>query len=814
MSVMRAHPSPSTPSSNPGGRLVSADGRLLPFRGGRLAVDAMGGLARVTLRQRFFNPYAEPLKVSWSVPLPADAAVSGFCFELEGARIVGVVEGRQAARERFEEALIEGRTAALLEQERSSLFTQEVGNIPPGAELVCELTLDQLLLWQAPLAGWEWRFPTVVAPRYLGENGRVADASAVTVPVADGDLPARMALQIQVRDLRSGPLASPTHALHLPVAEGGEAGLAEEGGAALDRDIVVRWPVGGPQAGLSLDLARASADKGISAQSCGLLSLVPPRAVQHSVARDLVVLLDTSGSMGGRPIAQAKAVTRALVESLSDGDQLQIIEFSTRPRAFKDRPLAATPANKAAAIRWVEGLSAGGGTEMRSGILAALKTLRGEAQRQVILVTDGLIGFEQEIIGAIALDLPRGCRVHTVGIGSGVNRSLLTPAARAGGGIEVLIGLDEGPEEAALALVAATAAPQVVDVQVEGSALAMAEAPRCPDLMGGRPARVALRLRPEGGELIVRGQAPGGAWLQRLTVPACAPGQGSPAVVALVGREMAEELELKAAQGQSVDAELEALGVAWQISTRCTSWVAVHPRKTVDPSAPTRSEQLPQSLPYGMSAEGLGLRAPAAMMPAPIMPASLAMPMMELQASLPHERVRRARSAPAPLGGAGGMAPTPPAPPAAPGAKKRSKPLLSRVMDAFWPGEKASMDDEIAEAPAMAREEAAAGPIHEIALVARILLAKDDRVSLEVTVGAAGLAWSHPQAPIRVRLADGTELVVALDAGRSTRSGWLAAGAVLRITLVASGLAALQLEEVHLPLGPMGGPLLRLQLSR
>ncbi len=114
-----------------GGRLVAVDGRTLPLLGAQLTADARGGVATVVLEQRFRNPYPEPLRVTYLMPLPADGAVSGYAFRIGDKRIVGEVDRRNAARERFEEALAEGRSAALVEQERSSLFTQEIGNIPP-----------------------------------------------------------------------------------------------------------------------------------------------------------------------------------------------------------------------------------------------------------------------------------------------------------------------------------------------------------------------------------------------------------------------------------------------------------------------------------------------------------------------------------------------------------------------------------------------------------------------------------------------------------------------------------------------------------
>src|SRR5512145_802931 len=123
-----------------GGRLVATTGVALPLKNVEVRGEAEGGLARMVLRQVFANPHAEPLHVTYSVPLPADGAVAGYEFRVGERRVTGEIDRRAAARERFEKAIIEGRTAGLLDQERANLFTQELGNVPPGAEVTVALT--------------------------------------------------------------------------------------------------------------------------------------------------------------------------------------------------------------------------------------------------------------------------------------------------------------------------------------------------------------------------------------------------------------------------------------------------------------------------------------------------------------------------------------------------------------------------------------------------------------------------------------------------------------------------------------------------
>jgi Ca-activated chloride channel homolog len=598
-----------------GGQLVSTDGRALPLRSVQLHVTARAGVAQVTVRQCFHNPYPEALRVTYQLPLPADGSVGGFFFELDGERIVGVIDRKQRARERFEEALIEGRTAALLEQDRSSLFRQEVGNIPPHTTVVVEVVVDQPLVYLREGA-WEWRFPTVVAPRYLGAGGRVADAARVSVPVADGPTAVHAHLALFIQDSMAQPQrpASPSHSLLVTTEnQGVSVEFAQEQGCPLDRDVVVRWHVAQASPRVELDLARPHHGHIHRDRAFGMLTVVPPRDPQEDmlVPRDLVLLLDISGSMSGEPLAQVKRMVCALIDSLHDRDRLEILAFSWNVSRWNSQAVQATASEKMNATQWVQALQASGGTEMREGILAALQPLAGNAQRQVVLFSDGLIGFESEIVQAIYHHLPERSRVHTVGVGSSVNRSLTRPAARAGRGGEFILAPREDVEPAIRRLLAQTAQPVVVNVTVSGSALSESAARRLPDLYGTVPAKIPVCLHATGGELVIEGNQAGGKWIQRLQIPAVEAGEGAPVLIRLYARERIEELELQRevlGNIHKTDAKIEQVGLEFGIASRMTSWVAVSERVHVDPTLPGRSETQPHALPDGMSAEGLGLR--------------------------------------------------------------------------------------------------------------------------------------------------------------------------------------------------------------
>ena len=407
----------SSPFESSGARLASPDGRLLPLRSAHVDVEARGGIARVILTQRFANPSDAPLNVQYTLPLPADGAVSGFAFTVGERRIVGEVDRKASARDRFEAAVLEGRTAALIEQVRDSAFDQALGNVPPKGEVVCEVVVDQPLRWLEE-GRWEWRFPTVVGPRYMGGEGLVPDADALTVDLSPKALKTRMSLTLVIADPDCIAVDSPSHTLSVTGDEVREVRFGGDPSVRLDRDLVVQWAVSAQTPGATLDAARP-ADGEHGGAAYGLITVTPPTATppQATKARDLICLIDTSGSMGGLPLDQAKRVVSALIDGLGDDDRVELIEFGSAPRRFKTEPTAATRAGKKAALKWVRSLRASGATNMHTAVLEALHPLRPKAQRQVVLLTDGYIGFEQLIIGQLLRELPTESRLHVVGVG-------------------------------------------------------------------------------------------------------------------------------------------------------------------------------------------------------------------------------------------------------------------------------------------------------------------------------------------------------------------------------------------------------------
>lgn len=585
-----------------GAELVTADGRALPLVATHLRAECAGGLARYVLEQTFVNVHAETLRVVYKLPLPADGAVSGYAFQIGMRTVSGRVDPKEIARERFEQAIAEGKTAAILDQERADIFTQEIGNIPANETIVARITVDAPLAW-LPEGEWEMRFPTVIGPRYMA----TPDVAVPIVggPGAESGTGVRAQLELTIGDaiLDGKKASSPSHAL---VARADGVLELPKDGAKLDRDIVVRWPVAEREVGVTMSYGRPRHEERHSHLAYGLLTIVPPTpdARNANVPRDLVVLLDTSGSMSGAPLEQAKKVVGLLIDALGPEDTIDLIEFSYQPRRWRKTPVSATKSEKQAALAWVRGRNADGGTEMYSGVVEALRSARAGTQRQVILVTDGYIGNEQQIVDLCHDRLPTGCRLHVVGVGSAVNRTLAMSLARAGRGAEILVGIDEDAERAAKRLLDRTALPVLTDVTITGDALVELAPEHVPDVFAGAPIRAAMSFRPEGGEIIVRGNLARGTWEKRVRIPEVRPGTGNQAVVALYAREHVADLEMRWTIGKEVemiDRTIERVGVTFQIATRKTSWVAIDEQRSVDPNGRTRHEVMPHELPYGTS---------------------------------------------------------------------------------------------------------------------------------------------------------------------------------------------------------------------
>ncbi len=602
--------------------LVSVKGDVYPLKSASIDARAEGGIAATKLTQSYDNPYREPLEVLYTLPLPADGTVTGYTIRLGPRVIRGEIRKREEARQEYRKALLEGRTAALLEQVRADTFTQQLGSLPPGQGAEIEIEVLQPLAF-VPANGegraeWEYRFPTVVGVRYEGGPGRVPDAVRLDVDRADSEIPVRLAASLRIADGSAGEIHPNAPGLELELEESGDGVRAFLRQAMrLDRDLVVRWAAVKQEVGV-----RVVEGKGLPCDTGRylMITVTPPAAAVAALRRDLTLLIDASGSMSGEPLECAKIVSTELLRSLDAGDRFEILTFADDVRRLVRQPAEAGEKNVERALKELQDVEASGSTEMTRALVEALRPLRDDSQRQVILLSDGYIGFEGEVIGQVMRRLAPGTRVHAVGIGSAPNRSLTRGVARAGRGSEIVAGSRKEAGTAAARLLRATVRPVLADIEVTGYALVALAPSRPQDVFAGQPLVLFAQVGTEGGEIRIQGKLAGSraSWVRCLEIPpasgSAAPGPGVTdlPVGALFGRHAVEDLELEiAAAGKGsvrrLEEKLEEVALRHGIPSRSTSLIAISEDTTVDPTDPRRRERLPVEVPAGVSAEAAGL---------------------------------------------------------------------------------------------------------------------------------------------------------------------------------------------------------------
>lgn len=540
-----------------------------------------GPVAHLEVTQTWENPNQVPVDGLYSFPLPENAAVTDLKLVI-GQRIIrGEMRRREEARQVFEQARREGKIAGLLDQERPNLFAQRVANLLPGERIQVVLSLDH----EIGCAGsqCEFVFPTAVGSRFI--PARQIDPGAIDPPIVAPGQTTRQRFSL-VLDLEAGApvhaLESPSHAIS-SVQQGREVEritLVNDGRDLLNRDFRLRWQVGGEKPEVAVMAWRdpgPSADPGVFA-----LILQPPRdpAGEEAAPRELVFVLDCSGSMMGAPLDAAKGVVRRALGSVRPQDTFQIIRFSDTASGLGARPLPATRENLRRGLAFLDSLQSEGGTEMIAGIRAALGfPADPERLRIVAFLTDGYIGNEREILGEVRRRIG-SARLFSFGIGSSVNRYLLEGLSEEGRGEAAFLGPRETPDQMVQRFVARIAAPLLTDVRITWSDLeVMDQLPeRVPDLFAGQPLILRGRYRRPGtGVVEVEGISQGRRQIYRRVVTLPEAAEDHEALGRLWARARIHQLEREQHDGErpEIVESITRLGLSHRLMTAYTSLVAV-----------------------------------------------------------------------------------------------------------------------------------------------------------------------------------------------------------------------------------------------
>ncbi len=596
----------------------------------RLATDVEitinGPVARVSVTQRFENPSTGWVEGIYVFPLPEDSAVDTLKMRVGDRLIEGEIKVREEARQIYEQAKSEGKKAALLEQQRDNIFTNAVANIGPGEVVIVNIEYQQTV--RQDNGNFSLRFPMVVAPRYspqpiiqtvdFNKSGKgngfgvvdpVPDREQIAVPVLDPRENARInPVTLTVKLAAGFPIGSVESPFHEVVSQEQDAStriltLKNESVPA-DRDFELNWRATGdaPNAALFRET--------IDGKDYLLAFVTPPEIAVDLLPkkdREVIFVIDNSGSMAGESMDQAKLALEDALTRLKNADKFNIVRFDDTMELVFDTAVNADGENIAVALRFVRGLEANGGTEMLPALRAALiDQNRSDTSRirQVVFITDGAIGNEQQLFDEIAQGRGRS-RVFTIGIGSAPNSFFMSRAAEIGRGTSTQIGSLDQVKAKMGEFFAKLENPVMtgLSVQGEGAKLSEASPDPLPDLYKGEPIVVAAIVDKPTGTLAIAGDFAGRPWQVNMDIAQAAKGEG---IGKLWARRKIASLEAGRSYGtdeEAINKEVEAVALTHHLVSSRTSLVAVDRKITRPSGEEVKSTKMPLNLPAGWDAD-------------------------------------------------------------------------------------------------------------------------------------------------------------------------------------------------------------------
>jgi Ca-activated chloride channel family protein len=594
-----------------------------PLKHTDVKAEISGFLSRVVVTQDFENPFKEKIEAVYVFPLPQNAAVDNMSM-LVGDRVVrGKILPREQAQAVYEAAKTSGQVASLLDQERPNIFTQSVANILPGEKVKITISYVETLKYEN--GAYEFVFPMVVAPRYVpgDSTGAGAGFAPDTTQVPDGS---RITPRPAPRGMRAGHdislditldaglaienVASKTHDVSIERADVARAHVRLKDQATIpNKDFILRYDVSGKSIQDGLLTHRLS--KG------GFFTMIlqPPErvTVEDITPKELIFVLDTSGSMSGFPIEKAKETMKLALDNLYPADTFNLITFSGDTHILFEQPVAATPDNLQKAQAFLTSRSGGGGTEMMTAIKAALDPSdKQDHVRIVCFMTDGLVGNDMAIIDEVKKH--SNARVFAFGIGGSVNRFLLDKVTEYGRGEVEYVGLNDDGSAAAKRFYERVRNPLLTDISVEWNGLPVADVypQRIPDLFSAKPVILTGRyLNGAAGTIRLKGKMSGNDFVRDIPVQFPDNEARHDVLAALWARQRIDDLmgqDYGGLQRSEMKPELKEtitqLGLEYRLMTQFTSFVAVEEMVVTDGGQPRRID-VPVEVPEGMRRDAI-----------------------------------------------------------------------------------------------------------------------------------------------------------------------------------------------------------------
>jgi len=611
------------------GSLTSVDEKgqargACPLKHTDVKAEITGFLARVTVTQDFENPFPEKIEAVYTFPLPHQAAVDDMTMLVGNRTVRGKIKRREEARAIYEAARAAGQVAGLLDQERPNIFTQSVANIMPGEKVKVTISYVETLKYEE--GAYEFSFPMVVGPRYIpgqpvGKQGggwardttQVPDASRITPPVTPPGTRAGHDISIEVALDAGVPIDALECRTHDTFIE--RPGLSralvrlKDKAVVPNKDFILKYDVVGRTIESALLTHRA--------QRGGFFTVIlqPPErvTVEDVTPKELVFVLDTSGSMSGFPIEKAKETMKLALNGLYPRDTFNLITFSGDTHILFPEPVPATSENLWKAQQFLESRSGSGGTEMMRAIRAALDPSDAQGHiRIVCFMTDGYVGNDMEIIAEVQRH--PNARVFAFGIGSSVNRFLLSKMAEYGRGEVEFVALNDDGSAAAKRFHNRVRNPLLTDISVEWGNLPVTDVypKRIPDMFSAKPVILYGKYSGPGrGAIRLRGKMSGRDFTRDLAVALPASEPQHDVLATLWARTKVDDLMGQDHSGiqrgtarTDVQETITQLGLEYRLMTQFTSFVAVEEMVVTEGGQPRRIE-VPVEMPEGVSYKGV-----------------------------------------------------------------------------------------------------------------------------------------------------------------------------------------------------------------
>ena len=608
-------------------QVISPEGQvtaLCPLKHTDVKAEISGFLSRVVVTQEFENPFKDKIEAVYTFPLPQNAAVDDMTMRVGDRTVRGRIKRRDEARAVYEAARASGHVASLLDQERPNIFTQSVANILPGEQVKITISYVETLKYED--GSYQFVFPMVVGPRYIpgsptGKQGggwspdtdRVPDASRITPPVAPEGKRAGHDISIEVA-LDAGVaidnFQSIAHDVDVerPTNHSAVARLKNRTEIP-NKDFILKYDVAGRRIEDAVLTHRG--DEG------GFFTMIlqPPERVtaEDVTPKELVFVLDTSGSMSGFPIEKAKETMKLALDALYPQDTFNLITFAGDTSILFPEPVPATKENLRRAQEFLASRSGGGGTEMMKAIRAALDPSDRQGHiRIVCFMTDGYVGNDMEIISEVQRH--PNARVFSFGVGSSVNRFLLDKMAEEGRGEVEYVALTDDGSAAARRFHERVRNPLLTDISIDWGGLDIADVypKRVPDLFGAKPVIVCGRYKSDGrGVIRLQGKMAGRPFAREIEVDLPKNEPRRDVLATLWARARVDDLMSQDYAGiqngaarDDVRESITQLGLEFRLLTQFTSFVAVEEMTVTDGGQPRRVE-VPVEMPEGVDRRGV-----------------------------------------------------------------------------------------------------------------------------------------------------------------------------------------------------------------